>query len=47
MIPHDFSPRSSTSTGIILIQQLTIAADMRTQEKVVETACHLFFHPDD
>jgi len=47
MIPHDFSPRFSTSTGMFLIQQPAITTDMKTQEEMVETPCHLFFYPDD
>ena len=46
MILHEFSPRLSTSTGMFLIQQPTIATDMKIQEEVVETTSHLFFCPD-
>jgi len=47
MIPHDFSPRFSTSTGMFLTQQPAITTDMKPQEEMVETSCHLSFHPDD
>ena len=47
MIPPEFSPRLSTSTGMFPIQQSTIATDMKTQEEMVETPCHLLFCPDN